>query len=63
MILILLEVVVAAHCGMKVLGISLITNKVVLPGDKHNEASHHEVLEAVQATQVYEINKNLFCYL
>lgn len=46
------EVVVAAHCGIKVLGLSLITNKVLLPGDDTSvAASHDEVLEAVKATQ------------
>ena len=48
------EVVVAAHCGMKVLGISLITNNVIFPGDVSSRAaSHAEVLEAVQQTQGY----------
>ncbi|CAI5724340.1 unnamed protein product [Hyaloperonospora brassicae] len=45
------EVVVAAHCGLKVLGLSLITNKALFPGDEGEGASHAEVLEAVQATQ------------
>ena len=42
------EVVVARHCGMRVLGLSMVTNKVVLPGDTDTPvASHGEVLEAV----------------
>ncbi|RLN88654.1 hypothetical protein BBJ28_00017674 [Nothophytophthora sp. Chile5] len=45
------EVVVAAHCGLKVVGLSLITNKVLYPGEEGAAASHDEVLEAVQATQ------------
>jgi hypothetical protein len=41
------EVVAAAHCGMQVLGFSLITNKCVAPGDENTVApSHAEVLEA-----------------
>jgi purine-nucleoside phosphorylase len=39
------EVVAARHCGLRVLGISLVTNKVVLPGDVNPvHASHEEVL-------------------
>lgn len=45
------EVVVAAHCGMRVLGLSLITNAVILPGSSGVAASHQEVLDAVKATQ------------
>lgn len=46
------EVIVAAHCGLKVLGLSLITNKVIYPGDEHMQAaSHEEVLEATQLAQ------------
>lgn len=41
------EVVAAAHCGMQVLGFSLLTNKCVAPGDVTTVApSHSEVLEA-----------------
>lgn len=46
------EVIVATHCGVKVLGLSLITNKVIYPGDEgHVPASHEEVLEATQMAQ------------
>ncbi|OWZ05234.1 Purine nucleoside phosphorylase I, inosine and guanosine-specific [Phytophthora megakarya] len=45
------EVIVAAHCGLKVLGMSLITNKALFPGEERDPASHNEVLETVQATQ------------
>ena len=41
------EVVAAHHSGMKVLGLSLVTNKVVMPGDKGPAANHEEVIEAV----------------
>ena len=41
------EVVTAAHCGMKVLGVSLVTNKCLLPGDDTTPLpTHDEVLEA-----------------
>lgn len=45
------EVIVAAHCGLRILGLSLITNKVLFPGDDGVPPNHEEVLEAVQATQ------------
>lgn len=42
------EVVTAHHCGMQVLCLSLITNKVVMEGDEGAPvANHAEVLEAV----------------
>lgn len=41
------EVTAAHHAGMKVLGLSLITNKVVMPGDVGPAASHEEVIDAV----------------
>jgi purine-nucleoside phosphorylase len=42
------EVTAAHHSGMKVLGLSLITNKVVMPGDDSSAAaSHEEVIDAV----------------
>jgi hypothetical protein len=44
------EVIVAKQCGMKVLGLSLVTNKVVFEASETNHASHAEVLEAVEAS-------------
>ena len=42
-----LEVVVARHCGLRVLGFSLITNKVVMSDDDGTlKANHAEVLVA-----------------
>ncbi|XP_057692711.1 purine nucleoside phosphorylase 6 isoform X1 [Corythoichthys intestinalis] len=38
------EVVVARHCGLRVLGLSLITNKVVTDYDSNEKANHEEVL-------------------
>ena len=40
------EVIVATHSGIKVMGFSLITNKVVTDYEKDEEANHAEVLEA-----------------
>jgi len=42
------EVVVARHCGLRVLGISLITNKVVTDYDSHQKTNHQEVLETTR---------------
>lgn len=44
------EIMVGKHTGMKVLGLSLITNKVVFEKGESNHASHAEVLEAVEAS-------------
>lgn len=40
------EVVTAHYCGMQVLCLSLVTNKVIMKGDEGPAASHAEVLEA-----------------
>uniref|UniRef100_A0A8C8RYI5 Purine nucleoside phosphorylase n=1 Tax=Pelusios castaneus TaxID=367368 RepID=A0A8C8RYI5_9SAUR len=40
------EVIVARHCGLRVFGFSLITNKAVLDYGSHEKANHAEVLEA-----------------
>ena len=44
------EVIAAAHCGLRVLGFSVIANKVVLPGTERARVAptHAEVLQAVQ---------------
>ncbi|XP_062860191.1 purine nucleoside phosphorylase 6 [Trichomycterus rosablanca] len=39
------EVVVARHCGLRVFGLSLITNKVVMDYNSKECANHQEVLE------------------
>uniref|UniRef100_A0A8C8I7M6 Purine nucleoside phosphorylase n=1 Tax=Oncorhynchus tshawytscha TaxID=74940 RepID=A0A8C8I7M6_ONCTS len=39
------EVVVARHCGLRVFGLSLITNKVVTDYNSQEKANHDEVLE------------------
>ncbi|XP_068595413.1 purine nucleoside phosphorylase 6 [Brachionichthys hirsutus] len=42
------EVVVASHCGLRVLGLSLITNKVVKDYDSGEKVNHDEVLRTTQ---------------
>ncbi|XP_070687379.1 purine nucleoside phosphorylase 6 [Pempheris klunzingeri] len=42
------EVVVARHCGLRVLGLSLITNKVVTDYDSEEKANHEEVLRTTK---------------
>lgn len=42
------EVIAAKHCGMKVLGLSIITNKVLMSIEETAHASHEEVLEAIE---------------
>lgn len=40
------EVIVARHCGLRVFGFSLITNKAVLDYTSQEKANHTEVLQA-----------------
>ncbi|XP_013923169.1 PREDICTED: purine nucleoside phosphorylase-like [Thamnophis sirtalis] len=40
------EVIVARHCGLRVFGFSLITNKAILDYDTKEKANHEEVLAA-----------------
>lgn len=48
------EIIAARHCGMAVLGLSLMTNKAVLPGDAGSgHASHEEVLAATKLSTAY----------
>ncbi|KAL3860303.1 hypothetical protein ACJMK2_010442 [Sinanodonta woodiana] len=42
------EVLVARHCGMRVLGLSLITNKCIVEHDSKAFANHEEVLETAK---------------
>lgn len=42
------EVTVAHHCGLKVVGFSLITNKCIADYETDQKANHQEVLEAAQ---------------
>jgi len=54
------EVVVAHHSGIKVVGLSLVTNKVVMPGDEGAPpANHEEVLEVanMRAKQMQSLVK------
>ncbi|XP_037358837.1 purine nucleoside phosphorylase [Talpa occidentalis] len=40
------EVIVARHCGLRVFGFSLITNKVIMNYESHKTANHQEVLDS-----------------
>jgi len=40
------EVVVAGHCGMKVFGMSMVTNCCIMDYESDQKANHEEVLEA-----------------
>lgn len=42
------EVVVARHCGLRVLGLSLITNMVVRDYDSSERVNHDDVLRTTQ---------------
>lgn len=42
------EIIAAKHCGMKILGLSLVTNKVIVEKGEANHATHEEVLAAVE---------------
>jgi len=55
------EAIAAHHCGMKVIGLSLITNKVILPGEEGAAANHEEVLEEVgkRSNQVQALIKKV----
>ena len=39
------EVIIAQHCGMRVLGVSLITNKCIVDYESTEKANHEDVLE------------------
>lgn len=43
------EVIVANHAGLRVLGFSLITNKIVTDYDTEEEANHEEVMAAAKS--------------
>ncbi|KAK3748669.1 hypothetical protein RRG08_000901 [Elysia crispata] len=47
------EVLVAKHCDMKVFGMSLITNKVIMEYDQETTANHEEVLETGEKRSKY----------
>ncbi|CAH1985584.1 unnamed protein product [Acanthoscelides obtectus] len=45
------EVIAAGHCGMKVFGFSLITNKAILDYDSSEVPNHEEVIAAAKAKE------------
>lgn len=46
------EAITAAHCGLQVFALSLITNKCILEYDTGSEANHKEVLETSEKRKV-----------
>lgn len=50
------EVIVARHCGLCVLGLSLITNTAVMSYGSQEKASHEDVLR-VSACQAKALQK------
>lgn len=46
------EILAGHHCGMKMLCLSLVTNKVIIGGDEGPAASHAEVLDAVSGRAI-----------
>ena len=50
------EVITAKHCGMKILGLSFMTNKVIIEQSDGPPASHQEVLEAVEKSGIHVEN-------
>ncbi|KAF7255692.1 hypothetical protein EG68_07709 [Paragonimus skrjabini miyazakii] len=55
------EVIVARHCGIRVLAVSLVTNMVVMDYETRQSANHEEVLET--ATRQASILQDLFTEL
>jgi len=55
------ELITAHHCGMKCIGLALITNKVLLPGDTGVAPTHKEVLEVadMRAAQMQALVKEI----
>jgi|Transcript_84755 purine-nucleoside phosphorylase len=56
------EIVTAHHCGIKAIGLSLVTNKVKLPGDSDGgHANHAEVIEVAnqRADQMQALVKEI----
>ncbi len=44
------QIVQAAHCGIAVLGLSMITNRCKGPADDFPFPTHEEVLDSVKAS-------------
>ncbi|XP_075995009.1 purine nucleoside phosphorylase 4b [Genypterus blacodes] len=57
------EVTVAKHCGLRVLGLSLITNKVSLDYSREEKVNHEEVLQIskMRAELLQKIVTSLIC--
>lgn len=55
------ETIMARHCGMRVFGMSLITNQCVMDYESDASANHEEVLEAgkMRAEDMQKIVKKM----
>ncbi|MBN3311016.1 PNPH phosphorylase, partial [Amia calva] len=56
------EVVMARHCGMRVFGLSLITNKAVMDYNSKQKANHEEVLQTAKM-RAKDLQKLVSCLL
>lgn len=55
------EVIVARHCGMRVLALSLISNQAVMDYESEAKANHEEVLQTgkIRAAQLEQLVSTL----
>uniref|UniRef100_A0A8C6Z573 purine-nucleoside phosphorylase n=2 Tax=Nothoprocta perdicaria TaxID=30464 RepID=A0A8C6Z573_NOTPE len=56
------EVIVARHCGLRVLGVSLITNKAVMSYSSEEKANHEEVLR-ISVVRAEALQKLITCFV
>ncbi|NXA41611.1 PNPH phosphorylase, partial [Eudromia elegans] len=56
------EVVVARHCGLRVFGVSLITNKAVMSYSSEEKANHEEVLR-ISVVRAEALQKLITCFI
>jgi purine nucleoside phosphorylase len=47
------QIIEAAHCGIAVLGLAMITNRCKGPDDDFPAPTHTEVLDSVKASAAY----------
>ncbi|NXE55532.1 PNPH phosphorylase, partial [Casuarius casuarius] len=56
------EVIVARHCGLRVFGVSLITNKAVMSYNSQEKANHEEVLR-ISVVRAEALQKLVTCFI